>query len=90
MKNFFKFKQEIQEKRFNDILKQFGRDRDWIDWCKEYKKEIETFVRGKGRKSLDQDAEDDLIDWAVENDYMAGPDDDRSLDRFYDKYLLGK
>lgn len=90
MRNFFEFKQEIQEKRFNDILKQFGNDRDWIDWCKQYKKEIETFVRGKGRKSLDQDAEDDLIDWAVENDHMAGPDDDRSLDRFYDKYLLGK
>ena len=36
MKNFNEFKQELQEKRFSDILKQFGRDKDWIDWCKKY------------------------------------------------------
>ena len=87
---FKEMRSKLNEMKTNDIMKQFGNDREWIGIVKKYRKEIEAFVRSKGRKGMGDDAEEAIIDWAVDNDYMGGPDDMDSLDDFYDKHILGE
>lgn len=87
---FKEIRSKLSEMKTNDIMKQFGNDREWIGIVKKYKKEIEAFVRSKGRKGMGDNAEEAIIDWAVDNDYMGGQDDMDSLDDFYDKHILGE
>lgn len=90
MKTLKQIRSQLDEMKINDIMKQFGNDREWIGIVRKYKREIEAFVKSKGRKTLSMDAEEAIIDWAVENDYMGGPDDMDSLEDFYDEHLLGE
>ena len=90
MKTLKQIRSKLDEMKTNDIMKQFGNDREWIGIVKKYKKDIEAFVKSKGRKGMSMDAEEAIIDWAVENDYMGGPDDMDSLDDFYDEHILGE
>ena len=86
MKTLKEIRSKLSEMKTKDIMRQFGNDREWMGIVKKYKKDIEAFVKSKGRKTMSMDAEEAIIDWAVENDYMGGPDDMDSLDDFYDEH----
>jgi|SRR6056300_667567 len=55
------------------VEKMFPRDREWKNLIRKYKRDIDSFQ--KGRKDLPKKVEDELLDWGLSNGEIKNEDD---------------
>ena len=74
---------ESIEEAYKDPSKEFPRDRDWKALCRKHKRHIMA-LQQKG-KDLPNDAEEDFVQWGMENGKINDSDD---IENFIDQHLL--
>ena len=73
---------EVQE-AYKDPSREFPRDREWKALCRKHKRHIMA-LQNKG-KDLPNDAEEDFVQWGMENGEINDSDD---IEGFIDQHLL--